>query len=64
MKVKVSFKYECEEECNAQDIVVIRENLKKFNLEKDIKDKLDEYLLDTDEPESKILDYKLEFTEE
>lgn len=63
MKLKVSFKYECEEECNEQDVVVIKENLKKFNLKEAIKNKLDEYLLDSDEPESSILDYKLEFTE-
>lgn len=63
MKLKVSFKYECEEECNEQDVVVIKENLKKFNLKEAIKNKLDKYLLDSDEPESRILDYKLEFTE-
>lgn len=63
MKLKISFKYECEEECKEEEVVVIRENLKKFDLEEAIKDQLDEYLLDTEEPESKILDYKLEFTE-
>ena len=43
---------------------LIKENLDKVNLEEDIKDRLDEYLL-TDEVEcdSRILDYKLEFTE-
>lgn len=64
MKLKVSFKYECEEECNEQDVVVIKENLKNVNLEEDIKNYLDEYLLTEEvETNSRILDYKSEFTE-
>lgn len=63
-KLKISFKYECEEEVSEQDIVVIKENLKNVNFEENIKNWLDECLLDTEEADSRILDYKLEFTED
>lgn len=63
-KCKISFKYECEEEVSEEDIKMINENLDKVNLEEDIKNLLDEYLLTEEvECDSRILDYKLEFTE-
>ena len=63
-KCKISFKYECEEEVSEQDIKMIKENLDKVNLEENIKDLLDEYLFTEEvETDSRILDYKLEFTE-
>lgn len=63
-KCKISFKYECEEEVSEEDIKMIKENLDKVNLEEDIKNLLDEYLLTEEvECDSRILDYKLEFTE-
>lgn len=64
-KCKISFKYECEEEVSEEDIKMIKENLDKVNLEQDIKDLLDEYLQGqgTTEDDSRIMDYKLEFTE-
>lgn len=62
-KLKISFRYECEEEVSEQDIVVIKENLKNVNLEENTKDILDECFLDTEESDSRILDYKLEFIE-
>lgn len=63
-KCKISFRYECEEEVSEQDIKMIKENLDKVNLEENIKDILDEYLLtDEVETDSRILDYKLEFIE-
>lgn len=62
-KCKISFRYECEEEVSEQDIKIIKENLDKVNLEEGIKDMLDEYLLTEEvETNSRILDYKLEFT--
>lgn len=63
-KLKISFRYECEEEVSEQDIVVIKENLKNVNFEENIKNWIDECLLDTAEADSRILDYKLEFTED
>lgn len=63
-KCKISFRYEREEEVSEQDIVVIKENLKNFNLEEGIKNRLDEYLLTKEvETDSRILDYRLEFIE-
>lgn len=63
-KCKISFRYECEEEVNEDDIKMIKENLDKVNLKENIKDILDEYLLTEEvETDSRILDYKLEFTE-
>ena len=62
-KCKISFRYESEEEVSEQDIKMIKENLDKVNLEENIKDILDEYLLGIEETNSRILDYKLEFTE-
>lgn len=63
-KCKISFRYECEEEVSEEDIKMIKENLKKFNLEEDIKDYLDGFLFKNKaEIDSRILDYKLEFTE-
>ena len=63
-KCKISFRYECEEEVSEEDIKMIKENLDKVNLEENIKDMLDEYLLTEEvETDSRILDYKLEFTE-
>ena len=63
-KWKISFKYQCEEEVNEDDIKMIKENLDKVNLKENIKDILDEYLLTEEvETDSRILDYKLEFTE-
>ena len=63
-KCKISFSYECEEEVSEQDIKMIKENLDKVNLEENIKDLLDEYLVTEEvESDSRILDYKLEFTE-
>ena len=63
-KCKISFRYESEEEVNEDDIKMIKENLDKVNLEEDIKDILDEYLLTEEvECDSRILDYKLEITE-
>lgn len=63
-KSKISFRYECEEEVSEQDIKMIKENLDKVNLEENIKDLLDEYLVTEEvESDSRILDYKLEFTE-
>lgn len=61
-KCKISFRYECEEEVNEDDIKIIKENLDKVNLEQNIKDLLDEYLQGqgTTEDDSRILDYKLE----
>lgn len=64
MKMKINFRYESEEEVSEQDIKMIKENLDKVNLEENIKDMLDEYLLTEEvECDSRILDYKLEFTE-
>lgn len=63
-KSKISFRYECEEEVIEQDIKIIKENLDKVNLEENIKDLLDEYLVTEEvESDSRILDYKLEFVE-
>ncbi len=63
-KCKISFRYESEEEVSEEDINMIKENLDKVNLEEDIKDRLDEYLLTEEvECDSRILDYRLEFTE-
>lgn len=63
-KCKISFRYECEEEVNEDDIKMIKENLDKVNLKENIKDILDEYLLTEEvETDSRILHYKLEFTE-
>lgn len=63
-KCKISFRYESEEEVSEQDIKMIKENLDNVNLEENIKDMLDEYLLTEEvECDSRILDYKLEFTE-
>lgn len=63
-KCKISFRYECYEEVSDQDIAVIKENLKNVNLKEDIKNWIDEYLLTEEvETDSRILDYKLEFTE-
>lgn len=59
-KCKISFRYECEEEYNEEDIELIKENLDKVNLEENIKDWLDEILIDTDDADSRILDYRLE----
>ena len=62
--MKINFRYESEEEVSEQDIKMIKENLDKVNLEENIKDMLDEYLLTEEvECDSRILDYKLEFTE-
>lgn len=61
---KISFRYECEKDVSEEDIKMIKENLKKFNLEEDIKDYLDGFLFKNKaETDSRILDYKLEFTE-
>lgn len=63
-KCKISFRYECEEEVSEEDIKMIKENLDKVNLEENIKDLLDEYLVTEEvECDSRILDYKLEFVE-
>lgn len=63
-KCKISFRYESEEEVSEQDIKMIKENLDKVNLEENIKDMLDEYLLTEEvECDSRILDYKLGFEE-
>ena len=63
-KCKVSFRYECEEEVSEEDIKMVKENINKVNLEEKIKDWLDELLLSEEvESDSRILDYKLEFTE-
>lgn len=63
-KCKISFRYESEEEVSEEDIKMINENLDKVNLEENIKDLLDEYLLTEEvETDSRISDYKLEFTE-
>ena len=63
-KCKISFRYESEEEVSEEDIKMIKENLDGVNLEENIKDILDEYLLtDEVETDSRISDYKLEFTE-
>lgn len=63
-KCKISFRYECEEDYNQEDIELIKENLDKVNLKEYIKDHLDELLLDTDDAVSKILDYRLELKNE
>lgn len=63
-KFKISFRYECEEEYNEEDIELIKENLDKVNLEENIKDWLDELLIDTDDADSRILDYRLELEDE
>lgn len=62
-KVKISFKYECEEFINDDEVETIKENLHNVNLEEDIKDILDEYLQGegTTEDDSKLSEYKLEF---
>lgn len=62
-KCKISFRYESEEEYSEEDIKVMKENLKNINFEGNIKDWIDEYVLDTEDGVSRILDYKLEFTE-
>lgn len=63
-KCKISFRYESEEEVSEEDIKMINENLDKVNLEENIKGLLDEYLLTEEvETDSRISDYKLEFTE-
>ena len=62
-KCKISFRYECEEEVNEEDIKMIKENLNNVDLEGDIKDRLDEYLLDVEDGNSRILDYTMEFIE-
>ena len=60
----MSFEYENEEEVNEEDIKMVKENLDKVNLEENIKNLLDEYLCTEEvECDSRILDYKLEFTE-
>lgn len=64
-KCKISFRYECEEEFSEEDINMVKENLDKVNLEENIKDLLDEYLLTEEvECDSRILDYRLEFEDE
>lgn len=62
-KCKISFRYESEEEYSEEDIKVMKENLKNINFEGNIKDWIDEYVLDTEDGVSRILDYKLEFKE-
>lgn len=63
-KCKISFRYESEEEVSEEDIKMINKNLDKVNLEENIKGLLDEYLLTEEvETDSRISDYKLEFTE-
>ena len=60
----MSFEYENEEEVSEEDIKMVKENLDKVNLEENIKNLLDEYLCTEEvECDSRILDYKLEFTE-
>ena len=63
-KCKISFRYECEEKYNEEDMELIKENLDKVNLKGYIKDHLDALLLDTDDAVSKILDYRLELKNE
>lgn len=62
-KVKISFKYECEEIINDDEVEIIKENLQNINLKEDIKNILDEYLQGegTTEEDSKLSEYKLEF---
>ena len=63
-KCKISFRYESEAEYSEEDMKMVKENFDKVNLEENIKDLLDEYLLTEEvECDSRILDYKLEFTE-
>lgn len=63
-KCKISFRYESEEEYSEEDFKMIKDNIKNLcPNEESIKDMIDSYVLDAEHGISRILDYKLEFTE-
>lgn len=63
-KCKISFRYESEEEYSEEEFKKIKDNIKRlFPDEESVKDVIDSYVLDAECGVSRILDYKLEFTE-